>query len=172
MMRNLMVYLIVFMFFILVGCSNESGNRYVGEPGITGYVMDKKGKEILVVSTKAKDYSKNGGNEEFYDAVWASKLPNDVEVGEQVKVWFDNGVAESYPGQASIGELEVMPSSTPEAATLSDTEALNKVLSKTKFARAILTVQSILYDADKDEWSVVLKNTNSHEEQTIKVEDK
>jgi len=171
-MRNLILYLIVLMLFILVGCSNDSGNNYVGEPGITGYVMDKEGKEILVVSTEAKDYSKNGGNKEFYDAVWASKSPNNVEEGEQVKIWFENGVATSYPGQASVGKLEVMPSSIPEGVTISDTEALNKVLSKNKFENEILTVQSISYDDDKDEWSIVLKNTDSYEKHTIKVEDK
>lgn len=67
-MRNLIVYLTVLL-FILVGCSNENGNDYGREPGITGYVMDKEGQEILVVSTEAKDYGENGGIEEFYDAV-------------------------------------------------------------------------------------------------------
>ncbi|WP_273126223.1 YobA family protein [Bacillus weihaiensis] len=175
-MRNLIVCL--FILFILVGCSNKNGNGYGEEiepeanPGISGYVMDKEGQEILVVSTEAKDYSKNGGIEEFYDAVWASKLTNDVKVGEQVKIWFDGGVETSYPGQAAVSKLEVMPSSTPKGATLSESEALNRALSKNKSKNEILTTQLISYDADKDEWTIILKNTDSYEKHTVKVEDK
>lgn len=176
MMRNLIVYSIVLLLFILVGCSNENGNDYGGEPeaglGITGYVMDKEGQRILVVSTEAKDFSGNGGIEEYYDAVWASKSPIDVKVGEQVKIWFDGGVETSYPGQAAVGKLEVMPSSTPKGATLSDTEALNIALSKENFENEILTAQSISYDSDRDEWSIKLRNTDSYEEHTVQVEDK
>ncbi|TXC92709.1 DUF3221 domain-containing protein [Metabacillus litoralis] len=171
-MRNLVVHLTAFMLFVLVGCSNDNGNEYGGEPGITGYVMDKEGQKILVVSTEAKDYSENGGIEEFYDAVWVNKSPNDVKVGEKVKIWFDGGVEESYPGQTTVGKLEVMQSSTPEGATFSDTEILNRALSKNKFENEILTAQSISYDADKDEWSIILKNTDSYAEHKVKVEDK
>lgn len=89
-----------------------------------------------------------------------------------MKIWFDGGVETSYPGQAAVGRLEVIPSSTPEGATLSDTEALNRALSKNKFENEILTAQSISYDADKDEWSIILKNTDNYEEHTVKVEDK
>ncbi|WP_017727819.1 DUF3221 domain-containing protein [Halalkalibacterium ligniniphilum] len=108
----------------------------------------------------------------LYDAVWVSKSLNDVKVGEQVKIWFEGGVETSYPSHAAVGKLEVMPNSTPEGATLSNTEALNRALSKNKFENEILTAQSISYDADKDEWSIILKNTDSYEEHTVKVEDK
>jgi hypothetical protein len=169
-MRNLLVYLTVFLLLILVGCSNE--NNYSGEPGITGYIMDKEGKDILIVSAKAMDFSENGGTKEFYDAVWAGNSPKDVKVGEQVKIWFKGDVATSYPGKAVVGKLEVIESFTPEDATLSNTEALNKALSKGAIENEILTVQSISYNSVKDEWSILLKNTNSYEELTIKVEDK
>ncbi|MGF2617432.1 DUF3221 domain-containing protein [Rossellomorea vietnamensis] len=171
-MRNLLVCFAVFMLFILAACSNENGNKDVGEPGITGYVMDKTGQKILVVSAKAKDYSGNGGVKEYYDAVWASEAPNDVKVGEQVKIWFDGGMDTSYPGQAAVGKLEVMPSSSPEGAALSEAEALNKALSQNKFENEILTARTISYDADKDEWLIILKNTDSYEEHKVKVEDK
>jgi hypothetical protein len=177
-MRKRLVYLTVFMLFIFAGCSNTNGNGHGGEPepgsepGITGYVMDREGQEILIVSTEAKDFSGNGGMEEFYDAVWASNPPNDVKVGEQVKIWFDGGVETSYPGRAAVGKIEVMPSSTPEGATLSDTEALNRALSKNKLENEIVTPQSFFYDADKEEWTILLKNTDTFEEHTVKVEDK
>ena len=44
-----------------------------------------------------------------------------------------------------------MPSFTPEDATLSDTEALNKALSKGEIETETLTVQFISYGSDKDE---------------------
>lgn len=134
--------------------------------------MDKEGQKSLVVSSEAKDYGENGGNEEFYDAVWASKSPNNFKVAEEVKIWFDGDVATSYPGQAAVCRLEVTPSSTPEGATLSDTGALNRALSKNKFENEILTAQTISYDAEKDEWSIILKNTDSFEVHTVRVEDK
>lgn len=171
-MGKIFVYSTVFMLFILSACSNETGNTDGGEPGITGYVMDKEGRQILVVSTEAKDYSENGGIEEFYDAVWASEAPKDVLVGEQVKIWFDGGMDTSYPGQAAVGKLELMPSSSPEGATLSEAEALNRALSKTVLENEILTAQSISYNSDEDQWSIILKNTDSYEEHTVKVEDK
>ncbi|RIW31349.1 DUF3221 domain-containing protein [Bacillus salacetis] len=177
-MRMRIVYLLMFMFLIFAGCSNQNGHEKSvepqpdPEPGITGYVMDKEGQRILVVSTEAKDFSGNGGMEEFYDAVWASNPQKEVELGEQVKIWFEGGVETSYPGQAAVGKIEIMPSTTPEGAVLSDTEALNRALSKNTFENEIVTAQSIQYDADKDEWTILLKNTDSYEEYPIKVQDK
>lgn len=68
--------------------------------------------------------------------------------------------------------MEVIPGSTPEGATLSDTEALNKALTAETFENEILTVHSMSFDVERDEWSIVLKNTDSYEEYTIRVEDK
>jgi hypothetical protein len=159
-MRSLIIFLTVSLFIILVGCSGS------GEPGITGYVIDKKDKEILIVSQEAKDYSESGGTRESYDAVWAKNSPDDVKVGEKVKVWFKGDIATSYPGIATVGKLEVIPSSTPEGATLSDAEALNKALSQGNFGSEILAVNSISYDSVADTWTVKL---NEH---TIEAEDK
>ncbi|MGM0843896.1 MAG: DUF3221 domain-containing protein [Bacillota bacterium] len=171
-MRNLLVCSTVFTLFILAACSNENGNKDGEEPGITGFVMDKEGQQILVVSTQAKDYSDNGGIKEYYDAVWASEAPNDVNVGEQVKISFDGGMDTSYPGQAAVGKLEVIPSSSPEGAALSEAEALNRALSQNKFENEILTAVTISYEADKNEWSIILKNTDSYKEYEVNVEDK
>jgi hypothetical protein len=156
--RNIIVFFTAFLFIILVGCS--------GDPGITGYVMDKKDQEILIVSTIADDYSENGGTEEHYDAVWAYNAPDEVNVGQKVKVWFKGAVATSYPGLATVGKLEVLPSSTSEGATLSDDEALNKALSQSNFGSEILAVKSISYDSVTDTWTIKL---NEH---TVEVEDK
>lgn len=152
--------------------TNRDTINISGETTINGYVMDKKGQEILIVSPVAKDYSKQGGTEEFYDAVWANNSPENVKVGKQVKVWFAGGVTTSYPGHGSIGNLEIIPDSIPEGATLSNAEVLNKALNKNTYGNEIVTVQSISYDAAKDIWTIILKNTDSFEKQTVQVEDK
>ncbi|WP_181350305.1 YobA family protein [Thalassobacillus sp. CUG 92003] len=145
---------------ILVGCTS---------PDITGYIMDKKNNEILVVATESED---TGETKEFYDAVWARDAPGDVKIGEQVDVWYDGPIAESYPGQTSAGRVDVIPSSILEGATLSDAEALNKALTQQRPENGTLTVRSISYEADQDEWSIKLKNTIHDDEYMVRVNDK
>lgn len=170
-MRNSIIYLTVVLLLVLSGCSSDNTPDPVEELGITGYVMDIGEGGMLVVSAEAKDYSRTGGNEEYYDAVWVSYAPGDVEVGEYVKIKFDGAINDSYPGQADVREIEVIPGSTPEGATLSDTEALNKALTTETFGNEILTVQTIEFDANQDEWTIVLKNTDNYEEHSIRIAD-
>ena len=170
--RYPIIYLTGVLLLILAACNSENASVPFEEPEITGHVMDIGEGRILIVSPEALDFSGNGGIEEYYKAVWAGYAADDVEVGELVKVWFDGGMDASYPGQATVKDLEVIPGFTPEGATLSDTEALNKALTTETFENEILTVQAIEFDADQDEWTIVLKNTDSYEEHTIRVEDK
>lgn len=170
-MRNPIVYFIILVLAVLAGCTSENADEPADGPDITGYVMDKGGEGILVVSTEAKDYSGTGGIAEYYNAAWVGGAPDEIEMGDFVEILFDGGVNDSYPAQASAGEIEVVPGSTPEGATLSDTEALNKALTAEPFENEILTVHSIEFDADQSEWSIVLKNTDSYEEREIRVED-
>lgn len=164
--------LIIFILTITTGCIDKK-NDYNGEPGITGYVIKKDGQRILVVSQEAKDFSLSGGEKNFYDAVWLKEPPIDVMVGEKVRVWFGNEEIESsYPAQTSVGKIEIIPSSTPKGATLSESEALKSVLEQNETPNEILTVKSISLDADKNEWLVVLKNTVDYKEYTIRLEDK
>ncbi|RDW20972.1 YobA family protein [Oceanobacillus chungangensis] len=171
-MSNKIIYLAGFLFLILVGCSNGDTVDYSGEPGITGYVIDKIEESILIVNPEAVDFSETGGKEEFYDAVWANNSPEDIKVGDQVNVWFDAGVQESYPGQASVGKIEIIPSSTSEGATLSDNEALNKAITAMTLKNKLFTVRSIVYDSDKERWTIIVKNIETYEEHTVQVEDK
>ena len=170
--RTPILYLTALLLFVLTGCNSENTSDPVEEPGITGYVMDIGEEGLLVVSAEAEEAGGTGGVKEYYNAAWAGNAPGDVEVGECVEIRLEGGVNDSYPLQATVGELEVIPGSTPEGATLSDTEALNKALTMETFENEILTVQSMSFDAERDEWSIVLKNTDSYEEYTIRVEDK
>ncbi|MCD5324351.1 MULTISPECIES: DUF3221 domain-containing protein [Pontibacillus] len=148
---------------ILGGCSSES---YGERSDIAGYVMEKKGDEILVVSPESEDL---GGNEEFYDAVWAKDAPNDIKVGDRIALWFKGGLETSYPGQATVGKIELHNRSTPKDATISEGEALRHALDEVERDRSLFTVQSIKYD--QNQWSVILKDTKSYETQTVTVED-
>lgn len=170
-MRNPLIYFIVLVLAVLAGCNSENADEPVDEPDITGYVMDKDGGRILVVSTEAEDYSGTGGIGEYYNAAWVGGAPDEVDAGDFVEIRFEGGVETSYPAQASVAEIEVIPGSTPNGATLSDTEALNKALTTETFGNEILTVHSIEFDADQNEWTIVLKNTDSYEEHMIRVED-
>lgn len=173
-MRKLLISLTLFTVLILVGCNNEA--KHSEEPYLTGYVMDKRSQKLLIVSTEAEENQSTERTEETYRAVWSAKPPNHVKVGEQVNVWYEAEFLLSDPPEATISEIEVLPSAVPEGADLSDTEALNQALAQETVKNKILTVKSIVFDPDKDEWSIALKTTNpnntgNHEEFTLLVED-
>lgn len=52
-MRTLLILITLFTVLVLVGCSNE--DKYNEEPFLTGYIIDKRSQQILIVSTKAED---------------------------------------------------------------------------------------------------------------------
>jgi hypothetical protein len=152
----------------LLGCSSENSNE---EAGITGYVINKENDRILVISSDAQDFSDSGGLDEFYNAIWFSKAPKDIIIGEKVMVWFDI-VAESYPGQSEVKKIAIVPSKLPEDADLTEADALNKALaSKEIDANQVLAVKSIEYNKQDDNWSIKLKETWSDKVYDIKVED-
>lgn len=153
----------------LLGCSADNSND---EAGITGYIMNKENDRILVVSHEAQDFSSNGGVDEFYNAIWFSKAPKDIEIGEKVMVWFDM-VAESYPGQSEIKKIAVVPSRLPEGADLTEADALNKALtSEATDTNKVLAVKSIEYNSQENNWNIKLKDTWSGKVHDNIVEDK
>lgn len=154
----------------LIGCSG--GKAPDTEAGIMGYVMDKEKDRILAVSSDAQDFSSTGGVEEFYDAIWFSEAPKDIEIGDKVKVWFDI-VAESYPGQSKVEHIEVIPAEKPDGADLSDSEALHKALTSQSIdTNEVLAVKSIEFDSQSDSWNIKLKEVFSGKIHEVKVEDK
>src|SRR5690625_1173771 len=87
--------------FMLVSCKPGAD----GEPHIHGYVMEKADGRILVISKEAQDFSDTGGISNFYDAIFLRNAPDDVEVGHEVRVWYDGPVEESYPAGGGVGKL-------------------------------------------------------------------
>ncbi len=142
------------------------------EPGIIGYVMDKEGGRILVVNPEAQDFSATGGISEYYDAIWFANAPEDIEVGEKVKVWYDN-VLDSYPAQSEAIHVEIIPGQKPNGANLSETDALYQALtSQLMNIDSPIVVKNIRYDDDNDIWEIELKDTWGEEIYNIQVDDK
>lgn len=179
MKGTLILVLLLSIPIVILGCGPIPDNEVAGsiqttppdyDAGITGYIMDKRDGRILVVSPEKQDFSSTGGMSEFYDAIWFSKPPDDAEIGMKVKVWYEI-VLQSYPGQAEVTHLEVIPSPKPEGAKLTESEALSKALATQKINK-VVTVKSIEYNIKSSEWIIELKDTNDYEVIILRVKDK
>lgn len=161
------------MMFILyvVGCSGGK-TANLDKPDYSGYVLDKKEEEILVVSSEAKDVNDNG-NADYYSALWGSHAPNSVEVGDQVEVWVDGGVDESYPAQAKIGEINVVSNKKPTEAKLTEAEAIRRALNKIEKTKRVPVVKSTNYSEEKDSWiiRIIVREVEENSISNIKVKD-
>lgn len=169
-MKKKIIILGILLLLILSGC-NHRLSFFRSNPDITGYVMNKHDSSILVINTEAKDFSQTGGVEEFYEAVWVSNVTESVNIGDQVEVWFKGGVAESYPAQTEMGQLDVFESSVPEGAHFSESEALRRALSEESFETESLALRSIIYDDVEGQWSIELIDIHSYEDYVIQVDD-
>jgi hypothetical protein len=162
----------------LLGCSALDGGPGGSaleapdtEPGITGYVMDISDDSMLVVDPSAQDFSSTGGNDEFYDAIRFSDIPDHIELGDHVSVWYDL-MLDSYPGQAEAVHVEVIPSQSPDGAAMTESEVLNQVLQAHQAEIAeLVVVSSITYDNDQDLWEVVLNGVWDDEVYTFDIAD-
>lgn len=171
-MRNKHLYLLGFFILLsLAGCSQDP-SFFSGNPDISGYVISKNEKAILVTSSEPEDLSASDGLEEYYDVIYATDAPENVQVGDEVNLWYKGDVLESYPAQTSVGKLEILPSSTPENATLSEYGALSKALSQNEFENKTIAIQSIAYQPDEDIWSFIFKDLIYEDEGgTVQVKD-
>lgn len=178
MKRTVLLILILTIPIFILGCGPNQDNEVPDsiqsdapdyEAGITGYIMDKRDGRILVVSPEKQDFSSTGGMSEFYDAIWFSKPPDTAEIGMKVKVWYEI-VLQSYPGQAEVTHLEIIPSPKPKGAKLTESEALAKALSTQRINR-VVTVKSIEYSSKSNEWIIELKDTNDYEVITLSVKE-
>lgn len=166
MKRLFMIFMLLFS-LTLFGCNSDTPNE---EPGITGYVMAKSGERVLVLDPVAKDFSSTGGISEFYNAIWFSNAPSNIEIGDKVKVWYDF-LEESYPGQSEAKHVEKIPSYKPEGANLNESQALYNALTSQDI-KGIPVVTSIKYDNLARKWHIEIKDMTSNEKLDITVDDK
>lgn len=148
-MNKKYIYLIYLVLVIgLMACGSEAD--------IIGYVLDKNDDSIFVVSKEAKDFSADDGIAEYYDAIWLSKAPADIEIGDLVQVWYDGPVQESYPLGGKVGKLEVVPPTTYDGAKLSEAEAINQAIQQQKPTEHI-AVRSVTFDMELKMWKIDFK---------------
>lgn len=148
------------------------------DANITGYIMNIDGDEMLVIANHPKDYSPDGGVEEFYNAIMFSDVPDDVEVGDFVHVWAQNGINESYPGQGTVGRLEEAEVSQPEDALLTEAEAIQKAIEYGKEtgefvndATAIREIDFHRYSRENATWSIEFYDTVEEKSFLIEIQD-
>ncbi|WP_089651909.1 DUF3221 domain-containing protein [Halobacillus aidingensis] len=152
-----------------VGSDDEPNTLLPGDsPDIYGYIMEKDRDEILVVNPEGKDFSHTKKEEDYHEAVRV-RMNTDAEVGDVVEVWFDGGVAESYPGQAIGDKIKVVPENKPDSADLYPSEALKKAIEQHTLGQGVVVVESSTYEGEEDQWQITLKNTFSTEEEKERI---
>ena len=92
-MKKLIVFMLAFVFVLpLAGCNNRSMNYIIAnEPNITGIVKDTAEKAILIEN-------ENGEYWVSLDVENKDSITS-FHIGDEVVVYFDGMVAESYPMQ-------------------------------------------------------------------------
>jgi hypothetical protein len=145
--------------------NNSTQNR---DPRMEGYVVKEEDGRILVVDPLPKDFSSSGGVKEFYDAIWFSDAPPDVQIGHKVRVWFDM-VEESYPGQSRAIKVLILTDNNPRHSDLSEAEAIREVLQAHQSER-VPVVKKAEYDEKSDTWNVLIRQEDT--DLNVKVEDK
>ncbi|KUO48733.1 MAG: hypothetical protein APF76_01975 [Desulfitibacter sp. BRH_c19] len=174
MKKSIIAILIMLFAVSVMGCNQtvDEDPSKDDEPGIIGYVMNRENERILVIDPEAQDFSPTGGVSEYYDAIWFSNVPQDIELGEKVKVWFDI-VEDSYPAQSDAIQIEVIPSQRPAEADLTEADALYEALtSELSHNDGLIVVKNIEYDNETDTWDFTFKEIWGDEIYSIQIDDK
>jgi hypothetical protein len=180
LLKKVFVVLLAFFFTVsLLGCSQNNESEKIkkkenSNPGASmmGYVMKKEEGRILITNPEAQDFSSTGGVQEFYDAIWFSDVPIDIELGDKVRVWYDS-IRESYPGQSEAKRVEVINNKKPEGANLTEQEALYMALTSLQIdINDIAVVKFIEYDNQADRWNIRMKSVLGDKIYNIQIEDK
>jgi hypothetical protein len=148
-------------------------NKFTNEYSKKGsYVMELSNKRMLVVASVPAVFGKNGGDPDFFSAIYfqfpdASKK---LKVGQRVIVEASGPIMESYPGQGTALYVEVLPEYKPEGADLSESQVIEKSLNTLKDQQGVVAVRDVSFDEDLDEWSISLKQNENNFE--VKVKDR
>lgn len=156
---------------LLSGCSFGKEQA----PDLHGYVLEEKDSQIIVVSKTANDYSAQGGVKQFYDAILLDRVPEHVEVGQEVKVWYKGEIEESYPACGSIKHIEVVENEQPSEASLHPQEVVQQALEKINI-EYMVAITDVLYNEETESWTVTYRpislfNDDKERLQTIHIPD-
>lgn len=171
---------------VLGACGNKPERQEVGStsspelpanvesPKYEGYVVSKTNDSILVVSAVERDFSANGGMSHYYEAIWFSNSPPNVEVGHKVEVLSTGAIAESYPAQGKADTVAVIEPEKPEGAILTEAEAIRQALLFPEIAELeymAAVIKEVTYTAESSEWSVFITRSGEDKVLEIKVAD-
>ncbi|MBS4219810.1 DUF3221 domain-containing protein [Bacillus sp. FJAT-49711] len=175
--RFLLFPMVIFLLFILAGCSSDdtiakadSEVNTVNKPSKEdAYVVKKEGESVLVVDAKPQDFSATGGEKEFYSAIGFSNIKEKLEIGQRVWIEVDGPIMESYPAQAKAGKVEILPTYKPDKADLTEVQVVREAIkiadTKSKWFPAIRYVE---YEEEGDIWKVGIKQEENEYELVIK----
>ncbi|MCA0984774.1 YobA family protein [Halobacillus yeomjeoni] len=168
---SLIILLTVWM--VLVSCgyeeTNSQGYADVSPPkdtpsDMTGFVMKQQKDRLLVVHWDESDTDRKSR------AMWVSDPPKGNWLGKQVEVWIQGEVLESYPEQGKAQSISVLEMSEVDGAEMEASEALRKVLKKTK-DEELYALKMLVYDKKNDQWTVRLMSLSDSREIEEKVSD-
>lgn len=141
------------------------------EPSGEGdYIVQLEADRFLAIEAVSQDFSANGGEPEFYSAIYfnfadAAEL---LEIGQRVKVAAAGPIMESYPGQGRAVFVEVLPAYQPEGADLSEDDVVKKALeSLDQQEFGTPAVRAVTFDQEADRWLVEIKSWEQETEITI-----
>ncbi|NLI69057.1 MAG: DUF3221 domain-containing protein [Bacilli bacterium] len=171
-MRKWLVQLTLFSACMFLVSCNALTKK---EPDIHGFVIERTEETIFVVSKTPKDFSDHGGVKEFYDAIVLDGAPDDVAVGDEVRVWYKGPIRESYPLGGSVGALEIVETEQPEGAVLSRKEAVKRALENIHTGNFI-SIIDVSFDPETRTWNVAYKPIEYYDNEppeltTVKVKD-
>lgn len=111
----------------------------------------------IIVAVDNQSILASSGSLTFYKT---PEVPHKLEVGQRVQIEITGGVLESYPAQAGAKYIEVLPEYVPDNAKLTEREVVKKAI---EMVGEPLAIQSIQYDAERDEWKIVFLNVEQEE---------
>jgi len=139
--------------------ANNGAGQPSGEPeyDYTGYIVDIRDGRILVTGSEEMDFSANGGASHYYEAIWFQYAGSEVDIGQQVRVWSDGAIAESYPAQGKAKRVEIVAAQQPGGASLATEEAIRQALKAPEaggmFPPSVIAAE---YEADSGQWLIEL----------------
>lgn len=148
---------LIFLIFLLTGCSN-----------IEGFIVDKEEGKILVVSTNSNDPNNSKDRAVDYPAVWISTNEKKYELGQKVKAYYDS-MEESYPGQTTSNRIKILKPTKPSKADLSEQDVIQVLLNENEDLE-IPVIKEITYQANEGYWEITV--ISNDEELYFQIKDK
>ena len=137
------------------------------------YVMDLSEDRLFAVSVQSQDFSKTGGEEEFYGAAHFSfpDASKKLKVGQRVKIESAGPIKASYPGQGEALYVTVLPEYKPTGANLSESQVVSKAITEAKktSGKQLLIIQDLTYKGDSKQWIIQFQYGFNEKKLEIKI---